>query len=136
MRVDITQCEDIPVIYRAAAGTPDEIPAAARRAWRELEARIPTRGRKLYGYWSPHEREYRACYALREEDMPEALGLGRATLPGGRYRRGRLQGENVFAQIGAAFEKLAAEGAVDDTRPWFELYRRHDEVDLLVPLER
>ena len=136
VRVDIAEREDVPVVYRAVEGTPDAIPAAAQRAWQALEAAIPPRGRKLYGYWDPNLREYRACYALEEGDNPEALGLERAVLPGGAYRRARLKGERAFAEIGPTFERLAADGAVDETRPWVELYRRHDEVDLLVPIER
>jgi DNA gyrase inhibitor GyrI len=136
MHVDIAELDDVPVIYRAIEGVPEAIPAAAHKAWEELEARIPIRGRKAYGYWDPGAREYRACYALRDDDHPEALGLERATLPGGRYRRTRLRGETVFGEIGSAFQQLAEGAAIDDTRPWFEFYRRHDEVDLLVPIEQ
>jgi hypothetical protein len=135
VRVDTAEREDVPIVYRAVEGTPDAIPAAAHRAWQELEAAIPPRGRKMYGYWDPSRSEYRACYALEEGDEPEALGLDRAVLPGGVYRRARLQGEDVFAEIGPAFDRLAAKGSVDETRPWFEFYRRHDEVDLLVPID-
>jgi hypothetical protein len=136
MRVDIAEREEVAVVYRAAEGTPDAIPAAAQQAWQELEARIPPRGRKMYGYWDPARLEYRACYELREEDEPEAMGLGRAVLPGGTYRRARLKGGDVFAQIGTTLEKLAAEGAVDGTRPWVEFYRRRDQVELLVPIDQ
>jgi DNA gyrase inhibitor GyrI len=135
VRVDITQREEVAVGYRAVEGTPEAIPAAAHRAWQELEAAISPHGRKMYGYWDPARREYLACYALQEDDDPEALGLGRGVLPGGVYRRARLKGEGVFDQIARTFDKLAAEGEIDETRPWVEFYRRHDEVDLLVPIE-
>ena len=90
----------------------------------------------MFGHWDPSAGEYRACYALRDGDEPEALGLRRGVLPGGRYRRTRLKGGDVFDRIGSAFEQLAEGATIDDTRPWFEFYRRHDEVDLLVPIER
>jgi DNA gyrase inhibitor GyrI len=134
MRVDITEREEVPIAYKAMAGSPDAIPVAAQRAWQDLEAVISPRGRKMYGYWDPAGLEYRACYLLEPDDEPEALGLERAVIPGGRYRRARLKGENVFEQIGPTFDKLASGGGIDDTRPWVEFYRRHDEVDLLVPI--
>jgi len=65
--------------------------------------------------------------------MP-ALGLSEDVLAGGRYARLRLRGEGVFADIGPSFAALSGEVPVDDARPWLEFYRRHDEVDLLVPL--
>jgi DNA gyrase inhibitor GyrI len=136
MRVDITELEDVPIIYAAQAGTVDDVPAAAHQAWAALETRVPPRGRKLFGYWDPGAGEYRACYALRDGDEPEAQGLRRGVLPGGRYRRTRLKGSDVFRRIGLAFEQLAEAASIDETRPWFEFYRRHDEIDLLVPIKR
>jgi DNA gyrase inhibitor GyrI len=136
MRVDITELEDVPIIYSAQAGTMHDVAGAAHKAWADLETRVPPRGRKMFGYWDPSAGEYRACYALRDGDEPEALGLRLGVLPGGRYRRTRLKGGDVFGRIGSAFEQLADGATVDDTRPWFEFYRRHDEVDLLVPIEQ
>jgi hypothetical protein len=45
-----------------------------------------------------------------------------------------LKGEDAFARIDATFQALAEHGGLDSGRPWIEYYRRHDEVDLLVPL--
>lgn len=135
MRVDTTDREDTPVVYTASPGEPNDIPGAAHRAWRELEAALQPQGRKAFGYWSPQEREYRACFTLHESDEPEVLGLEQTVLPGGRYRRARLKGEDVYERIGPAFDELAAGGEIDDSRPWLEFYRREDEVDVLVPIK-
>ena len=134
MRYDVVDREPVAVLYAAAAGEPDRIPAAAARAFAALEAAIPPRGRKLYGYWAPAAGEYRACYARREGDDAEALGLSEDVLPGGRYARLRLRGENAFAEIGPSFAALSGEVPIEDERHWLEFYRRHDEVDLLVPV--
>jgi DNA gyrase inhibitor GyrI len=134
MVFDTTDLEDIPVICASSPGSPEDVPGAAKRAWAALEALIPPRGRKAYGYWHADAKEYVACYSLEDTDDPEALGLGQRVILGGRYRRARLKGEDVHAQIGSTFGALAAEGAIDEERPWLEFYRRHDEVDLLVPV--
>jgi DNA gyrase inhibitor GyrI len=134
MNFDTTEREDAPVIYAASAGTPQDIQGAAQRAWQGLEALVPPRGRKAYGYWNPEALEYRACYSLEEDDHPEALGLQQTVLPGGRYRRARLQGDDVYGKIGQTFDALAEGADVDDRRPWIEFYRRQDEVDVLLPI--
>ena len=121
----------MPVLYVASAGDPAHIPDLARTAWAELEARVPVRGRKAYGYWDPGAQEYRACYALKEEDDPAAAGLAQGLIPGGLYRRARLEGDDVYAKIGPAFDELARDAPVDESRPWFEFYRR----DIFVPIE-
>jgi DNA gyrase inhibitor GyrI len=134
VRIDTTDRDKTPVMSLARPGTPEDIPGAAHRAWHDLEALIPPKGRKIYGYWDPPSLEYRACYSLQEGDDPEALGLDRAVLPGGRYRRARIKGDDAYAQIGPAFDTLAKDAPIDEGRPWLEVYRRHDEVDLLVPI--
>jgi hypothetical protein len=134
MRADTTDREDTPVVYAASPGGPDDIPGAAKRAWGELEAILAPKGRKAFGYWSPQDRLYRACFSRLETDDPAALGLEETVLPGGRYRRARLKGEGVYDRIGPTFDELAKDADVDDTRPFLEYYRREDEVDVLVPV--
>lgn len=136
VRIDVTEREAVSVLYSASAGGPEQIPDLARTAWDDLETRVPVRGRKAYGYWDPAAREYRACYAVKEEDDPAADGLARGVIPGGPYRRGRLEGEDVYAKIGAAFDELAQDASVDESRPWFEFYRREGEVDIFIPIKQ
>jgi hypothetical protein len=115
-----------------------EMPAAARRAFERLERALPSlKGRKFYGYWDPDAKVYVACVAATPGDDAQALGLERATIPGGPYRRARLKGEPpaLYDGIGKTFEEMAA--TIDDLdrgRPWIEFYRAHDEIDLLVPV--
>jgi hypothetical protein len=57
-------------------------------------------------------------------------------LPGGAFLRARLRGEpsEIYPQIGPTFDELSKAGDPDLDRPSLELYRRRDEVDLLLPI--
>ena len=110
--------------------------AGARRAWTELEAAVGSlQGRHFYGAFDPATNDYRACVEVGggDELVP---GLESGTLPGGRYRRARLTGDppGVYERIGPTFEQLATHGGADPERPGLEHYRRHDEIDLLLPV--
>ena len=71
------------------------------RAWNELEAVVPPRGRHFYGAYDPVADDYRACVEVREGDAL-APNLESGTLPGGRYLRARLRGEppGIYERIG------------------------------------
>jgi hypothetical protein len=106
------------------------------RVWQELEAAVGSlRGRHFLGTFDVAAGEYRACVEMREGDAPVA-GLEHGTVAGGRYLRTRLVGEppGLYERIGPAFEELARRATPDSTRPSLELYRRHDQVDLLLPI--
>ena len=105
------------------------------RAWNELEAVVPLRGRHFYGAYDPVADDYRACVEVREGDAL-APNLGSGTLPGGRYLRARLRGEppGIYERIGPTFEELRHQTKPDETRPSLEHYRRHDEIDLFLPI--
>lgn len=106
-----------------------------RLAWDELEAVVPLRGRHFYGAFDPVANDYRACVEVREGDAV-VPGLESGTLPGGRYLRARLRGDppGVYEQIGPTFDELARQARPDESRPGLEHYRRHDEIDLLLPI--
>ncbi|PWU24887.1 MAG: AraC family transcriptional regulator [Candidatus Rokuibacteriota bacterium] len=106
------------------------------RGWERLEALVGLRGRKFFGAFYPTTGEYRVCVETREGDDPATLGLESCTLPGGRYLRARLRGEppEVYERIRPTFEALAETVSADPLRPSIEFYRRHDEIDLLLPL--
>jgi hypothetical protein len=105
------------------------------RAWNELEDVVSLRGRHFYGAYDPIADDYRACVEVRTGDelVP---GLENGTLPGGRYLRARLRGEPpaLYARIKPTFDELMQQAKPDETRPSLEHYRRHDEIDLLLPL--
>ena len=123
---------DIDVMFLRTA---DEV-AAMRRGWERLEELVGLRGRSFFGAFYPRTREYRICARVEEGDDPAALGLEPGSLPGGRFLRARLRGEppQVYDRIGPTFQALLEAAESDDSRPSIEHYRRHDEIDLLLPI--
>jgi hypothetical protein len=109
--------------------------ANIRRAWDELEALVALRGRHFYGAFDPVAGDYRACVEVQEGEEP-VPGLESGTLPGGRFLRARLRGEPpaVYERIGPTFDELTQHTKPDRSRPSLEHYRRHDEIDLLLPI--
>lgn len=130
----IVERNEIPVMFRRT--TDDQ--EAITRTWAEVEAAVGSlRGRKFYGSFDVTTSEYRVCVQLREGDDPGALGLEEGTLPGGRYARERLEGDPpaVYALIKPTFDRLAGQRTDEDaSRPSIEFYRRHDVIDLLLPI--
>lgn len=72
----------------------------------------------------------------REGDNAAVIGLEDGVLPGGRYARERLEGAPpaVYGLIQPACERLARRPDRDPSRPEIEFYRRHDLIDLLLPV--
>ena len=123
--------EEIAVQFVRVPDGLDEI----GRAWNRLELVVALRGRHFYGAYDPVADDYRACVEVREGDeLMSGLELG--TLPGGRFLRARLRGKPpaVYEQIGPTFDELARQAKPDESRPSLEHYRRHDEIDLLLPI--
>lgn len=107
-----------------------------QRAWAAFETAVGLRGRKFYGAFDPATKTYSVCAVLRPDDDPAAFGAERGTLPGGRYACVRLLGEPpaVYSHIGPTAQRLASRPDADRTRPTLEYYRRHDVIDVLVPV--
>ena len=123
---------EVQVMFKRVA---DEVPEIARGI-SEVERVVGSlRGRKCYGAFDA-TGEYWACVQLREGDEPDRLGLESGTLPGGRYARVRLQGDppGLYDRIAPEFERLATRADHDRSRPGIEFYRRHDTIDLLLPI--
>jgi len=114
---------------------PDELPEI-QRAWAAFETAVGLRGRKFYGAFDPVTATYSVCAVLRPDDDPATFGAERGTLPSGRYACVRLHGEppEVYDQIGPTAQRLAERPDADSTRPTLEYYRRHDVIDVLVPV--
>jgi predicted transcriptional regulator YdeE len=111
--------------------------AAISGGWAEVEAAVGSlHGRKFYGVFDETRREYRVCVEVREGDDAAPLGLETGTLPGGRYAQVRLQGDPpaVYELIAPTFKRLATRPDRDPSRPEIEFYRRHDVIDLLLPV--
>jgi hypothetical protein len=133
LREIVVEREDVEVLFARAASFPDGF----ADAWANLENVIGSlRGRKFYGAFHPQTADYWVCVELRPDDDVDALPLERTTLSGGRYLRARLEGEPppLYERIAPAFAALDAHADTDPARPRLEFYRRHDAVDLLVPL--
>ena len=130
---DFTEVErdEIAVQFVRVSDELDEI----GRAWNELESVVALRGRHFYGAYDPIADAYCACVEVREGDEL-APGLESGTLPGGRFLRARLRGEppTIYEQIKPTFDAIVAHTAPDESRPSLEHYRRHDEIDLLLPI--
>ena len=124
--------DEIGVLFIRTADDPREFGPAFQR----LEELVGTRGRKFYGALYPREKEYCACVVTKAGDDATALGLEEGALPGGRYLRARLRGEPpaLYERIAPTFDALVRRAAADETRPSLEFYRRHDEVELLLPV--
>ena len=129
--MDKVEREPVEVMFIRTGDDPAEFGPAFGR----LEELVGTRGRKFFGAFFP-QTEYRACVQLKEDDDPSTLGLETGQLPGGRYLRERLKGEPpaLYERIGPTFEAMAREVDSDETRPGIEFYRRHDEIDFLLPI--
>jgi hypothetical protein len=128
----LVERQDVLVMFKRA---PDELDAI-ERGMAEVEEAVGLRGRKYYGAFDTDGDEYRVCVQFRDGDDPHALGLELGTLPGGRYARVRLTGEPpaVYRLIGPTFERLSQRPDRDRSRPVIEFYRRHDVIDLLLPV--
>jgi hypothetical protein len=124
--------EPVEVMFVRVA---DELPEI-QRAWAEFEAAVGLRGRKFFGAFDPATDTYSVCAVLRAGEDAAAFGAERGTLPGGRYACVRLHGEppEVYDQIGPTAQRLAQRRDADRTRPTLEYYRRHDVIDVLVPV--
>ena len=133
MSTPIVEREDVRVMFRR---TTDE-QEAITRTWAEVEAAVGSlRGRKFYGVFDPETNEYRVCVQWQEGDDADALGLEDGSLPGGRYARERLAGQPpaLYGLIQPTFTRLAQRPDRDPSRPEIEFYRRHDLIDLLLPV--
>lgn len=130
--VDVIAREPVRVLRASCA---DELPAI-QELWPRFEELVGLRGRKMYAAIDVTAGTYSTCCVVRPTDDPAALGLDVGELPGGRFRRGRLRGEppGLYELIGPGVEELEACGPVDRARPVVEFYKRHDEIELWVPV--
>jgi len=124
---------DVPVMYvESATGL-----AGASEAFDRLEARLPgLKGRKFYGTFQRPDGPYRACVAIAPGDDPTALGLATWIIPGGAYRRRKLENwESRLPEIGKSFREMGTEGEPDASRPSIEFYRTQKELLLFLPVK-
>jgi hypothetical protein len=123
---------DVPVMLDR---TRDEI-RAIRALWPRFETLVGLPGRKMYALVDESAGTYAACTPVLAGDDPAGLGLETGVLAGGWYLQARLTGEPpaLYDRIGPAMTALEARAIVDLGRPLVEYYRRHDQVELWVPV--
>jgi hypothetical protein len=62
--------------------------------------------------------------------------IRRRVFPGGWYLRGSLVGDppQIYQRIGDGMAELRATIPSDDAKPLVEFYRRHDHIELWLPI--
>ncbi|MFD8924396.1 hypothetical protein [Streptomyces mirabilis] len=129
---DRIQRQDITVMQQA---TVDEL-THIQRLWPSFEQLVGLRGRKMYAQIDERQNTYTVCTPVKEHDSPDRLGLQLGTLAGGWYLHGRLVGDppQIYGRIADGVAELQATLPADDTRPLIEFYRRHDQIELWLPI--
>ena len=79
------------------------------------------------------EREGMAVQFVRVRDELDEIGRAWNELEAVVTLRGR-HFYGAYEQIGPMFDELTQRAKPDTTRPSLEHYRRHDEIDLLLPI--
>lgn len=123
---------DTPVMFVPAPDGSDKIGPA----WDRLEALLGSlQGRRFFGVFDD-SGIYRCCVQLRPKDDAARLGLESGTIPGGQYLCATIRGPHpaAHALLAPTFQQLRRSRERDNTRPSIEYYRRHDRIDLLMPV--
>jgi hypothetical protein len=123
---------DVAVMERS---TVDDL-AHIQAIWPSFEDLVGLRGRKMYARADERLNTYTVCTPIKVDDDPVALGLQIGTLSGGPYLRGRLIGEppSLYERIRPGMQELRATVEVDASRSLVEFYRRHDQIELWIPI--
>ncbi len=129
---DCIERNDVTVLQQT---TLDDLPHI-EALWPSFEQLVGLKGRKMYARADLGLGTYTVCTPLREGDHPEQLGVEVGTLAGGSYLRGRIVGEapESYGRIADGMKELRSLGPTDEDRPLVEFYRRHDEIELWVPI--
>lgn len=128
----LVERDTVDVMYLEVPDTLADI----RTAWPRFEGLIGSlKGRHFLATVHPDPAVYRTCVQLNATDRPDELGLLMTEVPGGTYLRGRLRGEppEVYDLIAPMASRLQEAATWDRGRPLIELYRRHDQIDILMP---
>jgi hypothetical protein len=123
---------ETPVMFVSAADESDEIGPA----WDRLESVLGSlRGRRFFGVFDD-SGIYRCCVQIRAGDHAARLGLESGAIPGGRYLCATVRAPQpaAYALLTPTFAELRRTAERDKTRPSVEYYRRHDRIDLLMPV--
>jgi hypothetical protein len=127
------QRQDVTVMQQTTA---DELPQI-RAIWPSFERLVGLRGRKMFARIDESAGTYTVCTPIKADDRPDRLGLQLGTLAGGWYLRGSLVGDppQIYQRIADGMAELRATMPSDDARPLVEFYRRHDHIELWLPIQ-
>lgn len=106
------------------------------QGWDRLESVLGSlRGRRFIGAFDD-SGVYRCCVQIRDGDDPAHLGLHATAIPGGLYLCATVRGPQpaAYAFLTPAFDELQRSADRDRARPSLEYYRRHDRIDVLMPV--
>ena len=123
---------DTPVMFVAVRDRSDEIGPG----WDHLESVLGSlRGRRFVGAFDDSGL-YRCSVQVREGDHAGQLGLDCGVIPGGLFLAATVRGAQpaAYALLISTFEELQRSALWDRTRPSLEYYRRHDRIDVLMPI--
>jgi hypothetical protein len=131
---DRIERQDIVVMEQS---TIDDLPRI-QAIWPAFEKLVGLRGRKMYARADLTANTYTVCTPVSGDDDPDQLGLQLGTLLGGWYLRGRLVGKppQIYGSIGDGMTELRGLAPADHSRPLVEFYRRHNEIELWVPISQ
>ena len=131
-RVRRVQRAETPGMFVAARDESDEIAPA----WDRLESVLGSlQGRRFFGVFDD-SGIYRCCVQTRVGDHAASLGLESGMIPGGPYLCATIRGPQpaTYALLTPTHEALRRRRERDTTRPSIEYYRRHDQIDVLMPV--
>lgn len=117
------------------ARVPDRGPDI-QRGWASFEDLVGLRGHTFFGVVDLSADEYWTAAKIRDDDPADRFGLEVGEVPGGDYLSATLTGEPpaLYDGIAPTVQHLRDIGDVDDARPIVEFYRRHDEIEILIPV--
>ncbi len=123
---------EILVMMVAVQDGSDEI----GQGWDHLESVLGSlRGRRFFGTFDD-SGVYRCCVQIHDGADPASLGLASGVIAGGFYLRAVVRGPQpaTYALLPPTFGELQRSADRDRTRPGLEYYRRHDRIDVLMPV--
>lgn len=124
--------QDIPVMYVISADNSKSI----TQSFAKLENAIgwQLKGRTFYG--TLFNGEYRASLAFTDPTEPDRLGFPTWTIPGGKYKREKINDWiHHTEEIAPKMKDMKQNNEYDDSRPCVEFYRSMKELFLLVPIK-
>jgi hypothetical protein len=123
---------ETPIMFVAVKDGSEEI----GRGWDHLESVLGSMQRRRFIGAFDDDGVYRCGVQIRDGDDPGGLGLHSGVIPGGSFLCATVRGPQpaAYALLAPTFDALQRSADQDPTRPSLEYYRRHDQIDVLMPV--